>query len=95
LWTAFDSTESRLAGHERHIESRHIAEKPDLTLRALVAELAERGIPASYGSAWRLFRHEGISFLQMQYTGPAASNMSTRRTILGKLDSPRRRTVLA
>ena len=39
-----------------------IAEKPDLTLRALVAELADRGIPASYGSVWRLFKHEGISF---------------------------------
>ena len=59
-----------MAGHERQIESHHIAEKPDLTLRALVAELAERGIPASYGSAWRLFRPEGISFLQVQYTGP-------------------------
>ena len=27
-----------------------IAEKPDLTLRAVVAELAERGTPASYGA---------------------------------------------
>ena len=39
-----------------------IAEKPDLTLRAVVAELAERGTPASYGAVWRLFKHEGISF---------------------------------
>ena len=27
-----------------------IAEKPDLTLRAVMAELAERGTPASYGA---------------------------------------------
>ncbi len=39
-----------------------IAEKPDLTLRGLVAELCERGTPASYGAVWRLFNHEGITF---------------------------------
>ena len=39
-----------------------IAEKPDLTLRGMVAELCERGTPASYGAVWRFFRHEGITF---------------------------------
>ena len=39
-----------------------LAEKPDLTLRAVVAELAERGTPASYGAVWRFFKREGISF---------------------------------
>ena len=39
-----------------------IAEKPDLTLRAVVAELAERGTPARYGAVWRFFKHEGITF---------------------------------
>jgi transposase len=39
-----------------------IAEKPDLTLRAVVAELAEHGTPASYGAVWRFFKHEGITF---------------------------------
>jgi len=39
-----------------------IAEKPDLKLRAVVAELSERGTPASYGAVWRFFKHEGISF---------------------------------
>ena len=39
-----------------------IAEKPDLTLRELVAELQERSVPASYGSVWRLLDDEGISF---------------------------------
>ena len=37
-------------------------EKPDLTLRAVVAELAERDTPASYGAVWRFFKREGISF---------------------------------
>jgi len=50
-----------------------IAEKPDLTLRAVVAELAERGTPASYGAVWRFFKREGISFKKKpirQRTGP-------------------------
>jgi transposase len=39
-----------------------IGEKPDLTLRALLAELAERGIVVSYYAVWHFFEHEGISF---------------------------------
>jgi transposase len=39
-----------------------ISVKPDLTLRAVVSELAERGTPASYGAVWRFFKHEGITF---------------------------------
>ena len=47
---------------EREWLLARIAEKPDLTLRGLVVELAERGTPASYGAVWRFFRHEGITF---------------------------------
>jgi hypothetical protein len=36
-----------------------IAEKPDLTLRAVVAELAERGTPASYGGGVALIQARG------------------------------------
>lgn len=39
-----------------------LAAAPDLTLRGLVAELAEHGISASYGSVWRLLAAEGLSF---------------------------------
>ena len=39
-----------------------IAEKPDLRLRGIVGELAQRGTPASYGAVWRFFQHEGITF---------------------------------
>ncbi len=35
---------------------------PDLTLRALVAELRERGVMTSYGSVRRIVHDEGISF---------------------------------
>src|SRR5215469_1177747 len=51
----------RLTGERAWLLVR-IAEKPDLTLRAVVAELAERGTPASYGAVWRFFKHEGITF---------------------------------
>jgi transposase len=51
-----------LLQREREWLLARIAEKPDLTLRAVMAELAERGTPASYGAVWRFFRREGISF---------------------------------
>ena len=34
----------------------------DVTLRALLAELAQRGIKVSYYAVWHFFEHEGISF---------------------------------
>ncbi len=45
---------------EREWLPARIAEKPDLTLRGLVAELAERGTPASYGAVWRFFKRQGM-----------------------------------
>ena len=39
-----------------------IAEKPDITLRALVAELAERGVTVSLYAVWHFLEKEGISF---------------------------------
>ena len=50
-----------LAGERDWLLAR-VAEKPDITLRALVAELSERGIKVSYYAVWHLFEHEGISF---------------------------------
>jgi transposase len=39
-----------------------VAETPDVTLRALLAELTDRGIKVSYYAVWHFFEHEGISF---------------------------------
>jgi transposase len=50
-----------LAGERDWLLAR-IAACPDLTLRALVAELAERGIAVSYFAVWHFYEHEGISF---------------------------------
>ena len=64
----------RLTGEREWLLAR-IAEKPDLTLRAVMAELAERGTPASYGAVWRFFRREGITFKKK----PARQRTGSRR----------------
>lgn len=50
-----------LAGQRDWMLAR-IAEKPDVTLRELVAELESRAVRTSYGSVWRLLSDAGISF---------------------------------
>jgi len=50
-----------LAGERDWLLARLTA-TPDLTLRALVAELGERGVVTSYGSVWRIVHDAGISF---------------------------------
>src|SRR6516165_2971292 len=66
-WRASGSAAAKQMGGWRQLRLQRerewllarIAAKPDLTLRALVAE---RGTPASYGAVWRFFKHEGITF---------------------------------
>lgn len=69
-----------LAGERAWLLAR-IAEKPDVTLRGLVAELAERGIRVSYFAVWHFFEHEGISFKKKparQRAGPAGRRPPAR-----------------
>ena len=47
---------------ERDWILQRLASVPDLTLRALVVELGERGVVTSYGSVWRLVHDAGLSF---------------------------------
>src|SRR5215467_12843807 len=69
-WRASGSAAAKQMGGWRRLRLQRerdwllarIVEKPDLTLRAVVAELAERGTPASYGAVWRFFKHEWITF---------------------------------
>src|SRR3954462_97952 len=58
-----------MGGHRPHrLASRRdwllarIAEKPDLTLRAIRAELSAAGIKVSYGALWAFFARDGITF---------------------------------
>ena len=52
---------SRLKG-EREWLLQRIGEAPDLTLEELRRELAGRGKAVGYGTVWRFFAAEGISF---------------------------------
>lgn len=52
---------SRL-GDERAWLLERIAQAPDLTLEEVRAELAARGKLVGYGTVWRFFAAEGISF---------------------------------
>jgi transposase len=47
---------------ERDWLHARIAAEPDLTLRALLAELHDRGVKASYGALWLFLEREGLSF---------------------------------
>jgi transposase len=75
----------RLAPHREWL-LRRIASK-GVTLRQLVAELADRGVRISYGAVWLFFRREGISF---QTGGPARrrAGPSRRRAAARKVESP-------
>jgi transposase len=49
-----------LAGQRAFILDR-IRRQPNISLRALAAELADRGISISYGAVWTFVRREGLS----------------------------------
>ena len=38
-----------------------LAEKPDLTMRALAAELRQRGTPVTHDTVWRFVHRDGLS----------------------------------
>ena len=47
---------------EREWLHARLTAEPDLTLRALLAELHIRGVKASYGALWLFLQREGLSF---------------------------------
>jgi transposase len=62
-----------LVARERDWALARIAEKPDLTLRALLKELADRGLVVSYYALWHFLQHEGVTFKKKpsrRRTGP-------------------------
>ena len=48
-----------------------LREKPDLTLHALLEELAGRGVVVSCDTLWRFLKREGISFKKNRLRGRA------------------------
>ena len=57
-----------------------LATVPDLTLRALVVELGERGVVTSYGSVWRIVHDAGISFKKNSVRHRAGSPRRVAKT---------------
>ena len=51
-----------------------LAQKPDLTLHALLAELRERGVTVSCDTLWRFLREAGISFKKNRIRQRAGSS---------------------
>jgi transposase len=50
-----------------------LAEKPDLTLHALLAELGERDVVVSCDTLWRFLKRLGISFKKNRVRDRAGS----------------------
>lgn len=50
-----------LEAHRDFVHGR-FAEQPELTLRGLQRDLAERGVMVSYGAVWAFVHAEGLSF---------------------------------
>jgi transposase len=82
-----------LAGERAWLLAR-LGKKPDITLRALVGELRERGVPASYGAVWRLLKAEGITvkkslFAAEQDRPDVARRRARWKRYQGRLDPKR------
>src|ERR1700727_2957399 len=83
-----------LVARERDWVLARIAEKPDLTLRALLKELADRGLVVSYYALWHFLHHEGVTFKKKPSrlrTGGGSGGRRVRRgSIRGGLSSSTR-----
>ena len=47
--------------------------RPEVTVRGLMTELAERGVAVSYGTVWNFIHREGMSFKKKRAAGRARS----------------------
>ena len=58
---------------ERGWLMERIAAEPEVTVRGLMTELAERGVAVSYGTVWNFIHREGMSFKKKRAAGRARS----------------------
>ena len=65
---------------QREWMRERLAAKPDLTLRALLGELHERGIEVSYFALWHVVRRSGLSFKKRRST-PASRTVRMSRAV--------------
>ncbi len=76
----------RALASEREWLLARIAEKPDLTLRAIQAELAARSVVVSYDAVWRFYLREGMTFKKKPARRRAGS--AGRGQEAGPLETP-------
>ena len=62
-----------LTGECRTWLLQRIASGSDMTLRGLVAELAERGVKVSYRTVWNFVHREKVSYKKKRISGRAKS----------------------
>lgn len=88
-------------GIERAWLRARMAAVPDLTVRALRAELlAERGLRASYDAVWRFLRDEGLTFKKRMARPvckrfPRSSLVSLRQRIRSRSNAPAKMEIRA
>jgi transposase len=79
---------------ERSFLLGRLAEKPDLTLHAVLSELRERGVAVSCDTLWRFLRREGVSFKKTLFASEQdRRDVARRRTLWKKIQlrlDPRR-----
>jgi hypothetical protein len=69
---------------ERSFLLGRLAEKPDLTLHALLSELRERGVAVSCDTLWRFLRRAGAGFKKTLFASEQDRPDVARRRTLGK-----------
>ena len=54
--------------------------KPDLTMRALAAEICEKGTPVSHDAVWRFVRKEGLTVKKRRWWPASGTGRTSRGT---------------
>lgn len=84
------ATARQMGGHRKRLLEPHralVVERmkavPDMTLKGLVAELADHGIATSMASVWRLVRAEGLRFKKnaVRHRTVAAEDRAPAQTV--------------
>ena len=65
---------------ERGWLMERIAAEPEVTVRRLMTELAERGVAVSYGTVWNFIHREGMSFKKKACCRPSKIAPTWRAT---------------
>ena len=74
---------------ERGWLMERIAAEPEVTVRGLMTELAERGVAVSYGTVWNFIHREGMRFKKKRAAGRARSPRPSPCVQISRLMAPK------